>query len=103
MSDQTDRLESCRVSVECRFTLGVAAGSPGARSIGYGLWLLRLQPLKDGLQRLGVRTFAQNEGLRVWPYRASCRSADSVEQAPLSFSPHESSRYWQFRLCTVAL
>jgi hypothetical protein len=24
--------------------LSVAAGSPGARSIGYGLWLLRLQP-----------------------------------------------------------
>jgi hypothetical protein len=25
----------------------VAAGSPGARSIAYGLWLLRLQPFKD--------------------------------------------------------
>jgi hypothetical protein len=29
--------------------------SPGARSIGYGLWLLRLQPFEDGLQRLGLR------------------------------------------------
>ena len=30
-------------------------GSPGARSIGYGLWLLRLQPFEDRLQRLGLR------------------------------------------------
>jgi len=30
-------------------------GSPGARSIGYGLWLLRLQPFEDGLQRLDLR------------------------------------------------
>src|SRR5262245_50899865 len=31
------------------------AGSPGARSIGYRLWLLRLQPFEDGLQGLGLR------------------------------------------------
>jgi hypothetical protein len=30
-------------------------GSPGARSIGYGLWLRRLQPFEDGLQRLYLR------------------------------------------------
>ena len=38
-------------------SLGVAAGSPGARSIGYGLWLLRLQPFEDGLQRLDLRRY----------------------------------------------
>jgi hypothetical protein len=32
----------------------VAAGSAGARSIGYGLWLMRLQPFEDGLQRVGL-------------------------------------------------
>ena len=33
----------------------VAAGSPGARSIGYGLWFLRLQPFEDGLQGVDLR------------------------------------------------
>jgi hypothetical protein len=32
----------------------VAAGSAGARSIGYGLWLMRLQPFENGLQRMGL-------------------------------------------------
>ena len=31
------------------------AGSPSARSIGYRLWLLRLQPFEDGLQGLDLR------------------------------------------------
>jgi hypothetical protein len=31
---------------------GEGGCSPGARSIGYGLWLLRLQPFEDVLQRL---------------------------------------------------
>ena len=26
-----------------------------ARSIGYGLWFLRIQPFEDGLQRLDLR------------------------------------------------
>jgi hypothetical protein len=30
------------------------AGSAGARSIGYGLWLMRLQPFENGLQRMGL-------------------------------------------------
>ena len=30
-------------------------GSPGARSVGYELWLLRLQPFEDSLQRLDLR------------------------------------------------
>src|SRR6516162_2042092 len=30
-------------------------GSTGARSVGYRLWLLRLQPFQDGLQRLDLR------------------------------------------------
>ena len=30
-------------------------GSPGARSIGYGLWLLRLQAFENGLERLDLR------------------------------------------------
>jgi hypothetical protein len=33
----------------------IAAGSPGTRSIGYGLWLVRLEPFEDGPQRLGLR------------------------------------------------
>jgi hypothetical protein len=32
----------------------VAAGSAGARSIGYGLWLVRLQPFENGLERMGL-------------------------------------------------
>ena len=41
--------------------LSVAGGSPCARSIGDGLWLLRLQPVEDSLQRLGLR----RSGLRI--------------------------------------
>ncbi len=33
----------------------IAVGSPGARILGYGLWLMRLQPFEDGLQRLALR------------------------------------------------
>jgi hypothetical protein len=32
----------------------VAAGSAGPCSIGYGLWLMRLQPFENGLQRMGL-------------------------------------------------
>ena len=37
------------------FRSSQTAGSPSARSIGYRLWLLRLQPFEDGLQGVGLR------------------------------------------------
>ena len=41
---------------QCHFSdiaeaAAVSAGSAGAHSIGYGLWLMRLQPFEGGLQR----------------------------------------------------
>jgi hypothetical protein len=38
-----------------RALFGVAADSPGAGSIRYRLWILRLQPFEDGFQRLDLR------------------------------------------------